>query len=88
MVNVWWLLIFVLFWLVSLIWQTHISYTHGIWDGAFNQFLPRVREEIMRYDPHRGKQILEKYDAGDWISCADKHNNGVFDADENEETHS
>lgn len=35
-----------------------LAYKHGIWDGAFNQFLPYVRSSILEYDERRGRKIL------------------------------
>ena len=51
-------------WLVLLIWTNRTSYRHGIWDGAFNQFLPHVRAEMFRYDRHRAEQIFDAADRG------------------------
>lgn len=36
-----------------------MSYKYGIWEGAFNHFLPVVKKEMMYYDEHRAKQILD-----------------------------
>jgi len=38
----------------------HLCYIQGIWDGAFNQFLPRVQKHMLEYDPHRAEQILKQ----------------------------
>ena len=40
----------------------HLAYKHGVWDGAFNQFIPYVRKSILEYDERRGAEILERYD--------------------------
>ncbi len=46
-------------WLVLLVWTNRVSYRHGIWDGAFNQFLPVVRREMLFYDERRAREIFE-----------------------------
>lgn len=45
----WLLLLGSIGWLVALIWHGRMSYRHGIWDGAFNQFLPVVKREMEFY---------------------------------------
>ena len=47
------------------VWYGEMRYKQGIWDGAFNHFLPAVRKEMYQYDSHRAAQILnsEKPDA-------------------------
>ena len=45
-------------WAVALAWTQWLSYRHGIWDGAFNQFLPHVRKEMFRYDAERARRIF------------------------------
>lgn len=35
-----------------------MCYNHGIWDGAFNHFLPIVREQMLRYDERRANAIF------------------------------
>jgi hypothetical protein len=37
-----------------------LRYKFGVWDGAFNQFLPRVQDAMREYDPHRASQILDR----------------------------
>jgi hypothetical protein len=49
--------------LALLIWTRSMAYRHGIWDGAFNHFLPVVRREMMFYDEHRAKAIFEAEDS-------------------------
>ncbi len=50
-------------WLIVSIWMRNIAYRHGIWDGAFNHFLPFVREQMKYYDEDRAKRILKADDA-------------------------
>jgi hypothetical protein len=38
----------------------HLRYKHGIWDGAFNQFLPHVQKAMREYDPHRAEEKLKR----------------------------
>jgi hypothetical protein len=45
-------------WLITLVWVRNMAYRHGIWDGAFNQFLPIVQREMRWYAPHRAAEIL------------------------------
>lgn len=59
MVNEWWLVAMAIGWLVSLVGYGRMCYRHGIWDGAFNHFLPIVKQEMLRYAPHRAKEIFE-----------------------------
>lgn len=42
----------------AMLYANHLAYEHGVWDGAFNQFLPRVRSAMRKYDPDRAKEIL------------------------------
>ena len=35
-----------------------MAYRQGIWDGAFNHFLPIVKREMLRYDERRAKMIF------------------------------
>ena len=58
MVSEWWLLAMAGAWLVSLVWVRNMAYRHGIWDGAFNHFLPVVRREMLFYDHNRAARIL------------------------------
>lgn len=68
------ILIMAICWLVTLILVRHMAYRHGIWDGAFNHFLPIVQKEMLYYDKHRAKAILEKEgfnkeDDWSWLDC-------------------
>lgn len=45
--------------LVVMIWTNRMAYRQGIWDGAFNHFLPHVRREMLYYDRHRAVVILK-----------------------------
>lgn len=58
MVNAWWLVGggVVALWLM--IWTSNMAYRQGIWDGAFNHFLPRVRREMLLYDKFRAEEIF------------------------------
>jgi hypothetical protein len=59
MINTWWLVGAMGVFLILLFWIRNIAYRHGIWDGAFNHFLPVVQREMYSYDEHRAAQILE-----------------------------
>lgn len=59
MVSEWWLIGMLVVFLILLIWMRNMAYRHGIWDGAFNHFLPIVRREMHYYDARRAKQILD-----------------------------
>lgn len=59
MVNAWWLVAEAFVALVFLVWIQRMAYRHGIWDGAFNHFLPVVRKEMIFYDEHRAARIFE-----------------------------
>lgn len=59
LVNFWWLVVEAVFFLLLNIYLQRVSYRCGIWDGAFNHFLPIVRREMLFYDEHRAKKILE-----------------------------
>ena len=63
MVNGWWLVGGAFGMLALMIWTRNMAYRHGIWDGAFNHFLPVVRREMLFYDERRAKMILEGEDA-------------------------
>lgn len=43
---------------VILLWHGEQRYRFGIWDGAFNQFLPRVQEAMREYDADRAERLL------------------------------
>ena len=65
MISVWWLLVEVFVFLALMKWTNELNYRHGIWDGAFNHFLPVVRREMIYYDERRAKQIFgAEYDEG------------------------
>jgi hypothetical protein len=59
----WWLLAAAVAWLASLRWTAKVNYRYGVWDGAFNRFLPCVREHMRTYDPYLAAQILDRKDA-------------------------
>ncbi|MFZ1008845.1 MAG: hypothetical protein WAN65_18545 [Candidatus Sulfotelmatobacter sp.] len=59
MISEWWLVGMALGFLVVLIWHGRMAYRHGIWDGAFNHFLPIVRREMLFYDKRRAEMIFE-----------------------------
>lgn len=58
MVNAWWLIAVCFLWVVLVGWTNRMSYRHGIWDGAFNHFLPRVRQEMLYYDKFQAERIF------------------------------
>lgn len=66
-VNAWWLVVEAAAFLVLCICMQHIAYNQGIWDGAFNQFLPRVRKQMHFYDDRRARKILAEYDREPWL---------------------
>lgn len=73
MVSEWWLVVMSFLWLVALVWVQRLAYRHGIWDGAFNHFLPVVRREMLFYDRHRAEAIFRS--EGHWPkddSCNEK----------------
>lgn len=39
-------------WFVAMLVTNHLARKHGIWDGAFNQFLPDVRKAMLEYRPN------------------------------------
>jgi hypothetical protein len=51
-------------WTLILIHVSRISYHQGIWDGAFNHFLPVVRKQMLYYDEHRAQKIFEAEENG------------------------
>lgn len=61
-ISVWWLVGSSVFWLFLLIWTRNMAYRHGIWDGAFNHFLPIVRKEMLFYDSYRASKIFNSED--------------------------
>ena len=65
MVNEWWLVAMSFGWLVTMIWVRNMAYRHGIWDGAFNHFLPIVRREMLFYDKRRAQAIFDREGAPD-----------------------
>lgn len=42
----------------ALIYSCHLQYKFGVWDGAFNQFLPHVQKAMREYDERRATDIL------------------------------
>lgn len=62
MSTVLWCLFVSACWAVFSIFMQQMAYRYGIWDGAFNQFLPKVRREMFFYDAHRAAKILGKAD--------------------------
>lgn len=60
MVNAWWLGIEAGGFLALCIYTNRINYRCGIWDGAFNHFLPIVKQEMLRYDERRARLILDQ----------------------------
>lgn len=62
MVDSWWLIVEAGLFAALLAYLQRVSYRCGIWDGAFNHFLPVVRREMLFYDERRAKLILDKED--------------------------
>ena len=60
MIDAWWFAVASLGWLVILVWVQRTAYRHGIWDGAFNHFLPIVQREMRFYDARRAEIILSQ----------------------------
>ncbi len=58
MLNSWWLLLEAVLFLILMHWTRTMAYNHGIWDGAFNHFLPHVRKQMLYYDERRAKEIF------------------------------
>ena len=56
--TVWWLLGEALAFMLLSIYLQRVAYRHGVWDGAFNHFLPVVRREMVYYDEHRARAIF------------------------------
>lgn len=65
MINSWWLALEGFVSLGLLIWVRNMAYRHGVWDGAFNHFLPIVRREMLFYDAHRARAIFEAEESHD-----------------------
>ena len=47
-----------------LLYVAHVRYEHGIWDGAFNHFLPHVQKAMRAYDDHRTDLTLAAREQG------------------------
>lgn len=60
MVSGYWLAIEAIVLLGLGIYTNRVNYHCGIWDGAFNHFLPVVKREMMRYDERRAKAIFDQ----------------------------
>lgn len=60
MISAWWLVIICAAWLIMLAVVQRAAYRCGVWDGAFNHFLPHVRREMRRYNAHKARAILEQ----------------------------
>ena len=59
-----------LIWIVLAIYYAEMRYKQGVWDGAFNHFLPHVRREMFAYDKHRAAAIFKS--EGEELVVADK----------------
>lgn len=66
MVNAWWLVIEATAFIALCIACARANYRCGIWDGAFNHFLPIVQQEMIEYDPYRAAEILAADRAREW----------------------
>jgi hypothetical protein len=58
MISIWWLVGASAGWMIVSIYLQRVAYRHGIWDGAFNHFLPNVQREMRYYDRHKADAIL------------------------------
>ena len=63
MIPAWWLMAEAVAFLALCIYLQRVSYRCGIWDGAFNHFLPVVRHEMLFYDQRRAEAIFAADDA-------------------------
>lgn len=43
-----------------LLWSAKMRYEHGVWDGAFNRFIPHVQKAMIDYDADRAFAVLEE----------------------------
>ncbi len=62
MIDSRWMIVEAAVFVALLVYLQRVSYRCGIWDGAFNHFLPIVRREMLFYDERRAKQIFDKED--------------------------
>ena len=67
MVNAWWLALEAVSLMAFCFWTNRTNYRCGIWDGAFNHFLPVVQREMLRYDSRRARQILDA--EAEWVAA-------------------
>jgi hypothetical protein len=58
MISAWWLLVVMCVMLLVMVYHSIVAYNQGVWDGAFNQFLPRVQKQMLIYDEERALRIL------------------------------
>ena len=65
MVSAWWLYVEAGVFLALIVYLNRVNYRCGIWDGAFNHFLPIVQKEMRFYDARRASLILDKKDEDD-----------------------
>lgn len=63
MISAWWLAVEAGAFTALILYLQRVSYRCGIWDGAFNHFLPIVQAEMVFYDERRAKLIFEADDA-------------------------
>jgi hypothetical protein len=81
-VSIWWLVIESIAMLVLYVFASNLMYRRGVWDGAFNRFLPRVRNAMMEYDAERARKIIER-DIFDALDILEKRNIAEDEHDEN-----
>ena len=43
----------------AMLYANKLAYKHGIWDGAFNQFLPHVQSAMREYDKKLADEMLK-----------------------------
>ena len=69
-----WLMLAAIPFVVLMGYANRLAYRHGIWDGAFNHFLPVVRSAMRQYDDRRAEKVLRTPDVNDrlgsWLSAA------------------
>lgn len=72
MISAWIVYLLVLGLLILVIAASRSAYRGGVWDGAFNQFLPHVQKEMVWYDEHRSRGILGDAVVDDVLRSAKK----------------
>ena len=60
MINAWWAVGEAWGFVILMIWTRSRAYRAGIWDGAFNHFLPVVKREMLFYDKARAEAVFAR----------------------------